>query len=200
MLSRPRLSEQRGFTFIELMVTMTIVTIGLGGVLTLVDGMNARSVATQERQSGTALVREVIEGARSVPYFRLTDGALDTDLQAQPGLTDSAAASGWTVRRRNREYTLDTQVCTVDDPKDGLGEHSVAGYCEGSATGTADRNPDDYRRLSVKALVPLAQARGPAARLELLAQAAADLRAAGGIGRLGLVPDHTDGLTVACEF
>jgi len=151
MLSRPRLSEQRGFTFIELMVTMTIVTIGLGGVLTLVDGMNARSVATQERQSGTALVREVIEGARSVPYFRLTDGALDTDLQAQPGLTDSAAASGWTVRRRNREYTLDTQVCTVDDPKDGLGEHSVAGYCEGSGTGTADRNPDDYRRLSVKA-------------------------------------------------
>ena len=130
---------------------MMVVTIGLGGVLTLVDGMNFRSIVTQERESGTALVREVIEGARSVPYLRLTDGTLNSELQAQPGLADSSGIAGWTVRRRNQTFTLTTQVCTVDDPKDGVGEHSVGGYCEGSSTGTADRNPDDYRRLSVKA-------------------------------------------------
>src|SRR4051794_39244434 len=114
MLNRPRLSDQRGFTFIELTVTMLIVTIGLGGVLTLVDGMNLRSVITQEREGGNALVREVIEGARSVPYLRLDQGTLNAELQGQPGLADSSPAAGWTVRRRNRTYTITTSVCTVD--------------------------------------------------------------------------------------
>ena len=150
MLTRPRLSDQRGFTFIELLVTMMIVTIGLGGVLTLVDGMNRRSVMTQEGQAGTALVREVVEGARSISYLRITQGTLENELQAQPNLADSSGDPGWTVRRRNRNYTITTQVCTVDDPKDGLGEHSLGGYCEGSGTGAVDRNPDDYRRVSVK--------------------------------------------------
>ena len=148
----PRLiRDQRGFTFIELLVTMMVVTVGLGGVLTLVDGMNFRSVVTQERESATALVREVVEGARSVSYLRLTDATLGDELQTQEGLADSSTDPGWTVRRRNQTYTLTTEVCTVDDPKDGLGEHAVGGYCANSGTGTADRNPDDYRRVTVRA-------------------------------------------------
>ena len=56
------------------------------------------------------------------------------------------------------------------------------------------------RRLSMKATVPLAEVLGPADQLELLALAEPDLRAAGGIGRLDLLPGRTDTLVVACAF
>jgi valyl-tRNA synthetase len=62
------------------------------------------------------------------------------------------------------------------------------------------RRAKSDRRLSMKAPVPLAEVLGPAAELDLLAQAAPDLRAAGGIGRLDLLPDRTDALVVACAF
>jgi valyl-tRNA synthetase len=62
------------------------------------------------------------------------------------------------------------------------------------------RRAKSDRRLSMKAEVSLAEVLGPAAALERLAAAAADLRAAGRIGTLDLRPGHTDDLTVACAF
>ena len=131
MLTRPRLSDQRGFTFIELLVTMTIVTIGLGGVLTLVDGMNLRSVVTQERQAG--------DGARARGDRGRALGLLP---EAHAGDARGRAAGPAGPRRLvgrpgldgpppQPTYTITTQVCTVDDPKDGLGEH-----CAWAATAT----------------------------------------------------------------
>ncbi|HEX6388349.1 MAG TPA: Ig-like domain-containing protein, partial [Solirubrobacteraceae bacterium] len=41
-------------------------------------------------------------------------------------------------------------VCAVDDPSDGRGPHDTGVYCANSATaGTNDRNPDDYKRVTV---------------------------------------------------
>jgi valyl-tRNA synthetase len=62
------------------------------------------------------------------------------------------------------------------------------------------RRAKSDRRLSMKATVPLAEVLGPPAELELLALAEPDLRAAGGIGRLDLLPGRTDSLVVACAF
>ena len=62
------------------------------------------------------------------------------------------------------------------------------------------RRAKSDRRLSMKAPVSLAEVRGPAADLDLLALAEPDLRAAGGIERLDLSPGGTDALVVACEF
>jgi valyl-tRNA synthetase len=62
------------------------------------------------------------------------------------------------------------------------------------------RRAKSDRRLSMKAAVALAEALGPAAELDLLVQAEPDLRAAGGIGRLDLLPGRTDSLVVACAF
>jgi valyl-tRNA synthetase len=62
------------------------------------------------------------------------------------------------------------------------------------------RRAKSERRLSMRSEVPLAEALGPAAELELLSRAADDLRAAGHIGKLDLLPDRTDELVVACAF
>jgi valyl-tRNA synthetase len=62
------------------------------------------------------------------------------------------------------------------------------------------RRAKSQHHLSMRAPVPLAEVLGPAAQLELLATAAADLRAAGHIDQLDLLPDRTPDLVVACAF
>ena len=52
----------------------------------------------------------------------------------------------------------------------------------------------------MKAEVPLAEALGPAALLDQLTLVADDLRAAGRIGKLDLLPDRTPELVIACAF
>jgi prepilin-type N-terminal cleavage/methylation domain-containing protein len=147
MLALSRLHDERGFTLIEVLVTMLILVVGIAGAIAMIDGANARTLANKEREAGNALTREVIEAARSVPYRQLTAGTAVSQLQAIPGLEDSAAGGAWTVERRNQTYTISLSVCSVDDDQDGLGT-TGGGFC---ATNTAadDLNPDDYKRVTV---------------------------------------------------
>jgi valyl-tRNA synthetase len=62
------------------------------------------------------------------------------------------------------------------------------------------RRAKSERRLSMRTEVPLAEVLGPARTLERLALAADDLRSAGRIGKLDLLPGRTDELVVACAF
>ncbi|HEY0697123.1 MAG TPA: valine--tRNA ligase [Micromonospora sp.] len=62
------------------------------------------------------------------------------------------------------------------------------------------RRAKSERKLSMRTEVPLAEALGPAAVLDRLAAVAADLRAAGRIDRLDLLPDRAPELIVACAF
>ncbi|MCW3844047.1 valine--tRNA ligase [Micromonospora yasonensis] len=62
------------------------------------------------------------------------------------------------------------------------------------------RRAKSERKLSMKADVPLAEALGPAALLDQLTLVADDLRAAGRIGKLDLLPDRTPELVIACAF
>jgi len=62
------------------------------------------------------------------------------------------------------------------------------------------RKAKSGRRLSMKADVALAEVIGPADRLDLLTLGAVDLRAAGRIGKLDLLPGRGDSLVVACAF
>jgi prepilin-type N-terminal cleavage/methylation domain-containing protein len=144
-----RVREERGFTLIEVMVTMLVLVVGISGAVALIDGANARTLATKDREAGTALTREVIEAARSIPYRQLGGTSLKTELQAIPGLEDSTPSTvAWTIVRRKQTYTVDASVCSVDDDQDGYGNTAGGGFC-GATTGTADRNPDDYKRLSL---------------------------------------------------
>jgi valyl-tRNA synthetase len=69
----------------------------------------------------------------------------------------------------------------------------------GDALGQVRRAKSD-RKLSMKADVPLAEALGPAALLDKLALIENDLRAAGRIGKLDMLPDRTPELVIACAF
>jgi valyl-tRNA synthetase len=62
------------------------------------------------------------------------------------------------------------------------------------------RRAKSERKVSMRTEVPLAEVLGPAAMLEKLALAADDLRAAGRIGKLDLLPDRTTDLVVASAF
>ncbi|WP_433127204.1 valine--tRNA ligase [Micromonospora sp. CA-240977] len=62
------------------------------------------------------------------------------------------------------------------------------------------RRAKSERKLSMRAEVPLAEALGPAALLEQLTLVADDLRAAGRIGKLDMLPDRTPELVIACAF
>jgi prepilin-type N-terminal cleavage/methylation domain-containing protein len=149
-------TDQRGFTLIELMVSTMLIIVGLMGVVTLIDAAAATTLVTKQRQTGTSIGREVVESSRAVAYPRLTAGSLEADLQARSSLADSNAQdSSWTVRRGPTSYTVSTSVCSVDDPKDGIGDHSSpdgtntsAAFCSSpTPTNPADDNPDDYKRV-----------------------------------------------------
>jgi valyl-tRNA synthetase len=62
------------------------------------------------------------------------------------------------------------------------------------------RRAKSERKLSMKADVPLAEALGPAALLERLALVADDVRSAGRIAKLDLLPDRAPELVIACAF
>jgi valyl-tRNA synthetase len=62
------------------------------------------------------------------------------------------------------------------------------------------RRAKSERKLSMKAEVPLAEALGPAAMLDRLALIEGDLKAAGRIGKLDMLPDRTPELVIACAF
>ena len=147
MLALSRVRDERGFTLIEVMVTMLILVVGIAGAIAMIDGANARTLANKEREAGNALTREVIEAARSVPYRQLTPATAIGQLQAIPGLEDTAPGGAWTVERRNQTYTIALSVCSVDDDQDGLGT-TGGGFCT-AQTSADDQNPDDYKRISV---------------------------------------------------
>jgi prepilin-type N-terminal cleavage/methylation domain-containing protein len=147
MLPLSRLRDERGFTLIEVMVTMLILVVGIAGAIAMIDGANARTLANKEREAGNALTREVIEAARSVPYRQLSGATALSQLQAIPGLEDTDPGGVWTVERRNQTYTISLGVCSVDDDQDGYGT-TGGGFCA-AQTSTADQNPDDYKRISV---------------------------------------------------
>ena len=147
MRALPLARDDRGFTLVEVMVTMLILVIGISGSIALIDGANARTLMTKEREAANALNREVIEAARSVPYAKLAGSAI-SEVQAIKGSRTARRRpprGRWSGRKQT--YTVTMSVCSVDDGQDGFGDKTGAGFCSNGAR--ADRNPDDYKRVTV---------------------------------------------------
>jgi prepilin-type N-terminal cleavage/methylation domain-containing protein len=132
--------SEDGFTIIEVMVAAAILLVGVFGVVSILIQSDAVSSSNRAREQGVALEREVIESAQAIPYDQLTETSIVSRIQAQPGLADSTSgSSGWTIRRRNINFTIAVGTCSVDDSNDGTGPHESAGYCRsgtGSTTAT----------------------------------------------------------------
>jgi prepilin-type N-terminal cleavage/methylation domain-containing protein len=146
------LAGRDGFTLIEVLAAMFILLIGILGALAIIDRANAATVTTRSREAAVNVARELVEGARSVPFANLTPASVDGQIQALPGLADDGATAGWTIRRRGFTFTVAATVCTFDDARDGGGDHAAGNFCADSAalSATPDRNPEDYRRVRVE--------------------------------------------------
>jgi prepilin-type N-terminal cleavage/methylation domain-containing protein len=143
------LPGREGFALVELLVAMVILVIGVLGTLALIDRANATTVSTRGREAAVNVTRELAEAARSVPYASLTPASIEGEIQSLPALGDDGAPAGWTIRRRGYTFTVNASMCTFDDPRDKGGTHAAGNFCADSATGTEDRNPEDYRRVRV---------------------------------------------------
>ena len=143
-------SGSAGFTLLEVMFAATLLVVGMVGLLGLLDAANAGTARVRALEGATTLARQVTEAARSVPYSELTPQTIEASLQRRPGLEDQSAGLDWTIERRGFRYTVTAAACTADDPADGTGAHPAGVFCPGAGPdGTADRNPDDYKRVRV---------------------------------------------------
>jgi Tfp pilus assembly protein PilV len=145
-----RAGSEDGFTLVEVVVAAFILLVGVLGVLTLLNTASQNTYKTKVRDGGLSLAREVIEASRAVPYPDLSQTTVLAQLQAQPGLEDANGGTVWQIQRRGITYTVSASVCSVDGATDGYGDHTGGTFCADSATtGTADKDPDDYKRVQV---------------------------------------------------
>ena len=148
-------SSQRGFTLVEVLVAVTILLVGVLGVVAMVDGANAVSNKNKAREAANSVARSIVEVGRAVQYKNLTGPNLFAALDARPGLADTSAAAAHTISSAGFSYDVTLQVCSMDDPRDGLGAHDgTIEFCPDSDVGTGsgsgvDRNPDDYKRVAI---------------------------------------------------
>jgi len=143
-----RIQNDAGYTLIEVLVASVVLLVGMVGAVSMIDGANARTISTSAREGATNVQRELVERARSIPYTKLVTGTVAAELQALPGLEDASPDPGYQIRRRGFTYTVVIGVCSQDDDEDQFGVHD-ASFCPGGAAGTLDRNPDDYKRVTI---------------------------------------------------
>lgn len=150
---RHRLRAQNGFSLVEISITITVLLVGVLGTVALIDGASATTANNRAREGATALSLEMVELARAIPYAQLDPAQIEAELQSRAGLADSdPGAAGYTLERRGFTFAVSVSACSVDDAKDGHGSHGggVVTFCpESTGIGTKDRNPDDYRRVTL---------------------------------------------------
>lgn len=141
--------DEGGFSLIDVLIGIVLLATGVLATFSMLSGASAATGSTAQREAATNLAREVMEGARAVPYWQVTPSALPGILQALPPLASTSAPPAWTVVRRATTFTLLVGVCSVDDARDGLGVHD-SGFCaDGPPGGSSDRSPVDGKRVSV---------------------------------------------------
>jgi prepilin-type N-terminal cleavage/methylation domain-containing protein len=148
----PTLSDERGYTLVELLVAAFVLVVGMAGAFALLNGANASSVTNNARMGGTNLARELLEDARSIDYDELKPSTITDTLQAKVG----GAGTPWEISRRGIKYTVSVDACTFDDPKDNIATTPPASVCTPQAPVPAaagaldpDIQPDDFRRVTV---------------------------------------------------
>lgn len=146
--------DENGFTLVEILVSMTILLVGVLGVTTMIGVSDRTTVINNARQGATGVVRRALETSRALSFRSLKSATLVADIQTQSPDLATTAPGTWKVARDGYVYTLDATVCRVDDDSDGYGVHDSADplFCaDNTTTGTADAQPGDYKRVTVTA-------------------------------------------------
>ena len=144
-----RLTEERGFTIVEAMVAVVVLLVGALGTLAMLDTANKRGRSAADRQNATAVARQVLEAAKSIPYRDLAPGSIVSTLRQDDAIA-GVSADPWQIERDNTTFTIEVEVCWLDEPSDGLGSRAPGHFCAGSGTGgTQDGNSIDHKRVTV---------------------------------------------------
>jgi prepilin-type N-terminal cleavage/methylation domain-containing protein len=144
-----RLTHERGFTIIEMMVAVAVLLIGALGTLAMLDTANKRSRSAADRQSATAISRQVLEAAKGIPYRDVAPGTIVSTLRQDSALA-GVSATPWRIERDNTTFTVEVEVCWLDERADGLGSRAPGNFCPGSGTGgPVDGNSIDHKRVTV---------------------------------------------------
>lgn len=156
---RSRISEQGGFTIVEVLVAALLLVVGLVAMLDMLITANHTITSTRLRQVETSLAREVLEDARGLASTELTQATIASALQSE---VPEAALSGsnLVVTRAvssgtPTSFSVSFAVCDLDNPTDGYGNHTSPPASGGvwcpdvGSNGTQDSNPNDYKRVSV---------------------------------------------------
>ena len=101
-----------------------VLVVGVLGTLALIDTANSKTVATRGREAATSLARQLIEDVNNIPFRELTQTGIAADLQSNQGLESAPGSGSYTINRRGFSYAITVTVCSLDDPRDGLGSHS----------------------------------------------------------------------------
>jgi Tfp pilus assembly protein PilV len=146
--------DSGGFALIEVLAAVVVLAVGLGASFKMLNAAEHATSTDRIRQAQSSVARELTEDTRSLAYSQLTATAIASALQSLvPGSTASGASL--TVSRSIYTFTATFTSCSMDDPADGLGVHTSAPDSGGSwctdvgSSGTADAQPDDYKRASV---------------------------------------------------
>ena len=146
-------ARAHGFTMVEVLVASSILIVGLLGTFSMVDQSQRTTQANSTRTMALNLAREILEQTRSLDYADLTPGTLVTQLRTRPNLAGSVDGAGnWVVVRRGKPVTIETSVCTFDDPLDGLSPVAPQNACPSAAAlpgAPVEVNPDDFRRVAL---------------------------------------------------
>src|SRR6478672_1563380 len=79
---RSRISEQRGFTIVEVLVAAVVLVVGLGGLLQMLITADHTISTTRLRQMETNAAREVLEDSRGLASTQLTQTTIASALQS----------------------------------------------------------------------------------------------------------------------
>jgi Tfp pilus assembly protein PilV len=142
---------------VEVLVAMLLLLVGMLATFILVGSANATLSKTRAREAATNLARELLEGSRDTTYSKIgTSGWFTSQLQGTSGGSGTVTAVGsngqsTTVTRRGVTYSVTVTWCSLDDSGDSYGSHGTSvSWCSDSAsTGTADPQPEDFKRVTV---------------------------------------------------
>ena len=144
-----KLNQERGFTIVEMMFAVVVLLVGALGTLAMLDTANKRGRGAADRQNATAVARQVLEAAKGIPYRDVAPGSIVSTLREDAAIA-GVSADPWRIERDNTTFTIEVDVCYLDEPRDGLGSRAPGNFCPGtSAGGTDDGNSIDHKRVTV---------------------------------------------------
>jgi prepilin-type N-terminal cleavage/methylation domain-containing protein len=116
--------REDGFTMVELMVGLTVLAVGIVGVIGVMNSGFGVTARNNQRTKAIALATQAVEATRATDWATLTRP--DNPAHPEQGSSSTYTSGGYTVQRAVLPASDGTQNVTVDVQwTDGAGAHDV---------------------------------------------------------------------------